>query len=406
MMVFLYSAGIRFYAILVRLLSLVSQKAKRWSAGQDGVWDALQQLNVRDVIWFHCASVGEFEQGMPLYEKLKTGDQARQFLFTFFSSSGYAYVKARHPDLCIAYLPLDTASNARRFIELVRPKGAFFIKYEFWFHYLSALQRNAIPVYLVSGIFRSSQPFFAWYGGLHRRMLSSFTRLFVQDEGSVTLLKGIGVSQVSCCGDTRFDRVLALSAQPFNDPRILSFVGQAPVFIAGSAWPRDIPVLRQIIRALPPEWKVIIAPHEIGHFPAGELGEEVLSYSGDQPGQGQRILVLDKLGLLSRLYRLARFAYIGGGYGKGIHNVLEASVYAIPVLFGPRHQKFREAIALRSEGLAFDTSEKDLDDKLRQIIHDPEFRRGIQVRCRDFIARNTHVSDKILVELRPAPWMR
>lgn len=405
MMVFLYSIGIHVYAFVVCMLAIVNGKAKRWSKGQKTVFDELQQTGLQDVIWFHCASVGEFEQGLPLVEKLKEEDASLQFLFTFFSPSGYDYVARRHPHLHIAYLPLDTASNARRFIEMVRPKAAFFIKYEFWYQHLTALRSNNIPVYLVSGIFRPGQPFFRWYGSLHRRMLACFTQLFVQDEGSVSLLHSIGVRNVVCCGDTRFDRVSALRQQPFDDAKVLDFAGHSPVFVAGSAWEEDIPILQRILGQLPTDWKVIIAPHEMDHFPADKLGRNVVSYTKYQTGDSARVLLIDQLGLLSRLYRVGRLAYIGGGYGKGIHNILEAAVYSIPVLFGPRHQKFREAAALLEEGLAFDTAEKGFDENLLRILHDGDFQRGLQERSRGFFTRNANVSGKIIALLKSASWL-
>lgn len=403
MMVLLYSMGIRFYAVVLRILAGANNKAKQWTEGQAAVFAGLQQAGLHDVTWFHCASVGEFEQGLPLYEKLRDADSSRKFLFTFFSPSGYRYVAARHPGLAIAYLPLDTKANVQRFLDLVKPKAAFFIKYEFWFHYLTAIHARGIPVYLVSGIFRPSQPFFQWYGWLHRKMLACFTHFFVQDENSVSLLRGIGITRATCCGDTRYDRVLALSQQPFTDDKILAFAGSSPVFVAGSVWKEDIPVLRQILATLPAGWKIILAPHEFDHFPSEQFGSEMVRYSAYSAGHPARILLVDQLGLLSRLYRMAQFAYIGGGYGKGIHNILEAAVYGIPVLFGPRHQKFREAAVLRSEGLAFETAEAGFQAILEQIVHDATFRQVVRERSGQFMARNAHVSEKIMTLLNAMP---
>ena len=306
----------------------------------------------------HCASAGEFEQGKPLLEALRAAFPEHRILVSFFSPSGYEVgVKYKGAD-AVTYLPLDTAANARRFVSIVDPALVVFIKYDYWYQHLKAVHERGTPLLLVSAIFRPGQSFFKWYGGVQRRLLHFFTWLFVQDEASVHLLKTIGVSHCSANGDTRFDRVATITQNPAPLPQIEAFVARsnAPLLVAGSTWPED----EELLAGLPASWRMIIAPHEIGIARIDALrarfGTEAVTYSELERHDSEaalRVLIIDNIGMLSRLYRYGLISYIGGGFNKsGIHNTLEAAAWGKPVLFGPNYQKFREARGLIDCGAA------------------------------------------------------
>ena len=395
----LYNFSISAYAFLIRCAAFFYTKAKKLNEGQKTVFSALENTSFQHPIWIHCASVGEFEQGLPLYYALEKEYPKQTFLFTFFSPSGYEYAKKKFPDFSTVYLPIDTKKNALRCIQLVQPKAVFFIKYEFWFHYLHQLNRHQIPVFLISGIFRKQQPFFKWYGVLHRQMLSYFHTIFVQNEASKSLLKSIHLENVILAGDTRFDRVKQLKEEYFQDEIVEQFIQQSPVFIAGSVWQNDETILSKIIRYLPVHWKIILAPHEPMHYDTRWLENRFVLYSNFSQTDKQ-ILVLDSIGKLSRIYRFATFAYIGGGYGKGIHNCLEAVVYRIPVFFGPSYSKFQEAIDLLEKGVAFCTADLDLENTLHETINDTDKYSEIQLKAALYIEQNANVGSKIVVFLQ------
>ncbi len=394
MWTFLYNASLFLYGLAIRISSLFNHKAAQWINGRQFIFESLQQRVWNETIWFHCASVGEFEQGYPLIKQLQKRYPSSTLLVTFFSPSGYEFAKKRYTDFHIFYLPIDSKQHAMNFLDIIKPKAAFFIKYEFWFHYLSALHTRQIPTFLISGIFRKDQPFFTWYGPLHRQMLRSFTYLFLQNKDSKTLLDGIGITNSIVVGDTRFDRVAELKDQLFHNEIIDEFVGDAKVFVAGSMWPSDEDTLKNIISMLPATWKIIVFPHEIDHFNSSWLIEEPAYYTRFTTSN-KRVLVVDTLGLLSRVYRKATLVYIGGGYGKGIHNMLEAAIYEVPVLIGPRFQKFNEAVELTDLGIAFDTSKKETKKVISQLVENDQFYATVKKRYALYMAQHANVSENI-----------
>ncbi|MES2447770.1 MAG: glycosyltransferase N-terminal domain-containing protein [Bacteroidota bacterium] len=348
-MLWIYNIGIRLYGFLLQIAALFNPKAKLFVNGRKDIWQQLaSKTNPNDQpIWFHFASLGEFEQGRPVLETLKTNKPEQKIIVTFFSPSGYE-IRKNYALADVFYLPLDTPKNAERFISIVNPQQAIFTKYEFWFHYFNELHKSAIPLYLISGIFRPQQAFFKWYGGFYREILTYVSHFFVQNKESVDLLKSIGISQVSLSGDTRFDRVYENAQHPKKLELIEQFCGDAKVFIAGSTWLPDEKLLVAITEKHP-DWKFIIAPHEIGQAHIQEIEElfpkaikfSILSsqFSENTP----QILIIDNIGMLSSLYQYGKLAYIGGGFGVGIHNTLEAAAFGLPVIFGPKYDKFQEA---------------------------------------------------------------
>ncbi|NCE71964.1 3-deoxy-D-manno-octulosonic acid transferase [Odoribacter sp. Z80] len=356
----LYDTGIRAYHLAVRLAAPFHEKAALLCKGRKAT-----RLRLRDfqrgkerLVWFHAASLGEFEQGRPVMEKLREMEPDTKILLTFFSPSGYEVRKNYTGADYIYYLPADTRKNARRFLATVRPDAAIFIKYEFWYHFLHELHQRQIPTYLISAIFRPGQPFFKRWGSLHRKMLGFFDCLYVQDEASVRLLNSVGITRSKQTGDTRFDRVKQIASSARNIEAVERFCAGRPAVVCGSTWPPDETILTEYINRYTGAYKWILVPHEIGenHIKSlmAKCRKKITRYSQPEiPLEDCEVLVIDCIGLLSSIYRYAKIAYIGGGFGVGIHNTLEAAVYGIPVIFGPNHQKFNEAVSLLREGGAF-----------------------------------------------------
>ena len=372
-----YNTGIRLYWLSAWILSLWNSKARLWIRGRKGWHENLRKVFTGQdrVVWFHCASLGEFEQGRPVIEAYRERCPGHKILLTFFSPSGYEkrkdYTGADH----VMYLPLDTAGNARRLVSSVTLERVFFIKYEFWYHYLNHLKRREIPVFLASGIFRPGQIFFRWYGGWYREFLENFTHIFVQHADSAELLRKFGFQNITVAGDTRFDRVLQVARTPWSHPVLEQFTRDRQVIVAGSTWEADEHMLEHAYRGLDRELRWIIAPHELTdahlknlcrRFPEHVLFTELDSgITADT-----RVVIVNTIGQLSYLYRHATLAYIGGGFGRGIHNILEAATYSVPVLFGPNHTKFLEARELIQMGGAFQVSgEEGLLSTIHQQLH-------------------------------------
>lgn len=361
LMLLLYIIGIRLYTLLIRIFSLFDPKAKLFINGRKNSYTQIaQKINPSEKhIWFHFASLGEFEQGRPVLEKLKSLYPAKKIVVTFFSPSGYE-IRKNYALADVFYLPIDTAGNAKRFIDMINPEMAIFTKYEFWHFYFKELKDREIPLYVISGIFRESQAFFKWYGGFYRKILKSVTYFFVQNEESENLLKSIGLNNVTINGDTRFDRVYENAQSPKQLSLIESFIGNSPTLVCGSTWPED----EKILSALPekyPSWKFIIAPHEIHEshiesiekqFSVGSVRFSVFSSSNQTPNAEHQTLIVDNIGMLSSLYQYGNVAYIGGGFGTGIHNTLEAAAFGLSVIFGPKYDKFQEAKDLIAIGAA------------------------------------------------------
>ena len=364
----IYSAVIRLYAFAVRIAAIFSEKAALMLKGRKSLFAALelslkQKQNPhvkKPLAWFHCASLGEFEQGRPLIETFRKHYPDYLILLTFQSPSGYEVRKSYAGADLIYYLPFDTPANAGHFLNLVQPDIVFFIKYEFWFNYLHKIQKKQIPLFLVSGIFRADQHFFKWYGGWARKILKGFDMLFVQNEFSKEVLEFVGVDNVIVCGDTRFDRVLELRHDTTAFPEIEKFLTGKKTLVAGSTWEEDEEIVLKYFLEHNVIQKLIIAPHEIHASHIDLLLEKCMNkaclYSELKKNGGNPeadILIIDTIGILNKIYRFATIAYVGGGFGKGIHNILEPASYNIPVVFGPRYHKFAEAVDLIKRGGAF-----------------------------------------------------
>ncbi len=362
----LYNLGIRFYLFAIQIASLFNAKAKRWLAGRRNwreryarEWQAINPQQA-PVVWVHCASLGEFEQGRPVIEQLRRDFPQVKILLTFFSPSGYEIRQHYDQADYVCYLPADMRRNALDFIELFQPTLSIFVKYEFWLHYLQTLHRRDIPTLLISAIFRKSQLFFKPYGKLFRQFLPQFRHIFVQNAASAKLLEKLELKNSSIAGDTRIDRVLQIKDNAPEFPIVAAFANGRNVLVIGSSWPPDEAVLLPFINAqLPPAWKVIIAPHEIGEWHLQQIERKaqkpLLRYSSATPENAAKaqVLLIDNIGMLSALYRYGRIAYIGGGFGAGIHNTLEPIAFGLPVIFGPKYEKFEEAVYLVKNGGAF-----------------------------------------------------
>lgn len=362
----LYNTGILLYSLAVRMLSPFNSKARLMLKGWKGWEGKLREKagDGRKNIWVHCASLGEFEQGRPLIEELRVREPGCRIILSFFSPSGYEIRKNYQGADYVCYLPPDTPGNADRFIRAANPYAVIFVKYEFWNNYISVIRRNNIPLYLVSGIFRPGQHFFRWYGGFFRKMLFSFSHIFVQDKRSESLLNGLGISNVTIAGDTRFDRVMQIASSAGDIAVLKAFRGNSTLFLAGSSWPQDEQIISKYIISHPGPLKWVFAPHEIDK-PNIErleklLGKDVVRYSEFSTAKADaRIMIIDNMGMLSSAYRYAGIAAVGGGFGKGIHNILEPACWGIPVLFGPNYGKFREAVDLIDLGAARSYSNYD-----------------------------------------------
>lgn len=398
----MYSLGIYLMALGVRVAALFKEKLRKMVQGHRATWQMLRTLSGKDTyVWFHAASLGEFEQGRPLMERLRREHPEKKILLTFFSPSGYEVRKNYDGADLVCYLPFDTPLNARRFIKLARPEAAFFIKYEFWRNYIEVLYKRGIPCYSVSSIFRENQIFFRPYGRGYARCLNRMTHLFVQNETSRRLLEGIGVTNVDVVGDTRFDRVLDIrnAAKPL--PLAERFAGCWKVLVAGSSWPQDEEIIIPYFNRHP-NLKLVLAPHVVSeeHLQAIErqLARPTLRYSKATPKAVAEAdcLIIDCYGLLSSIYRYASMAYVGGGFGVGIHNVPEAAVYGIPVIIGPNNKKFREAQALlRCGGCKEIAGMADFEQIMDAWLSDKEALAKAGQAAGNYIADNAGAADRI-----------
>ena len=417
MSLFFYNIFCVFYKLGIRLASPFNSKAGKWIEGRKD-WE--QKINKAPLaggkkIWIHCASLGEFEQGRPLIEAIRRKYKGAKIVLTFFSPSGYEIRKDYDQADLVMYMPMDGKRTAEKFLSLVKPDLAIFVKYEFWFHYLDQLKKKQVPTLLVSAAFRQEQPFFKGRGGLFRKMLDCFTAIFVQDELSAGLLAGLGMSdRVAISGDTRYDRVndIARSIRPLAIAE--TFKGNSQILIAGSTWPADEQLLKACIDHVPAGWKIILAPHEIHDAHIKQIselfGHESILYSEMAAGksaQGKRILVVDNMGMLSSLYAYGELAYIGGGFAKGgIHNVLEPAVFGLPVLIGPEYRKFVEAVALVDAGYVFPVADADsCGIMLQHLIKDDTYRQELGDGLKKFMKEHTGATDTILNYIVTQRWL-
>ena len=400
---FLYTIFISLYVAGIKLLSCWNAKADLWIKGRK-TFPAVTFSKEIDTktIWMHCASLGEFEQGRPVIEHLKKLYPAVKIVLTFFSPSGYEVQKNYTGADAVFYLPIDSKANADKMIAAINPSLVLWVKYEYWFYYLQAFKQQNIPVLLVSGIFRNSQPFFKWYGASWKRMLPFFTHFFVQDKASEILLAGIGIDEnITVSGDTRFDRVIEIAEQFEHIPLIQEFCGDSKIIVAGSTWEDDEAELIHYVKANP-AIKFIIAPHEIEAENLKDVKKEFVGsvfYSEllTTTQSTANVLIIDNVGMLSRLYCYADITYVGGGFGDdGVHNVLEAAVYGKPVLYGPEFEKFVEAIELTKcgGGISIDSA-LDLEEVLSRLWEDETLLQITGEAAKNYVHNNAGASKKI-----------
>ncbi len=380
--------------------------AGKSAAGSAGLVRGKQGERGVPTLWFHCASLGEFEQGRPVLERFRQEYPGWRIVLTFFSPSGYEHRKDyQHADH-VFYLPADTPSRVQAFLDIWKPSVSVFVKYEYWFNYLDALHRRNIPHILVSAIFRPGQHFFRPWGAWFRRHLSRFSHLFAQDEASAQLLSRFGIQRHTISGDTRFDRVYALGFQKESLVPVEAFAGDAQVLVAGSTWPKDEVLLAHLLVEQAGSLKLIIAPHEVDAAHVSKLKatfREAVCLSDFDAGRdhGRRVLIIDRIGILSKLYRYGHIAYIGGGFGQGIHNILEAATYGMPILFGPRHQKFAEARDLLKRGGAFCVSDgEDLVLRVEGLLSDEALRQRSAVIARQYVEEKRGATECVMKWLR------
>ena len=417
----IYNLVIYLYLLGVAIYSRFNEKVRKMWRGEREAFKILREKvdpNAK-YVWFHAASLGEFEQGRPLMEQLRKDHPEYKILLTFFSPSGYEVRKNYEGADIITYLPLDTITNARRFLRTVRPVMAFFIKYEFWYNYLHILKHRGVPVYSVSSIFRPEQVFFKWYGRQYGRVLNCFTHFFVQNEISKELLAKIGITDTTVVGDTRFDRVLQIKEAAKQLPIVESFVKDAPqVFVAGSSWPPDEEIFIKYFldklsgkaeRNEHKNWKLIIAPHVIGEDHLKQIeklleGRKVIRYTeAEKMVNGQlsmvndyEVLIINCFGLLSSIYHYGNVAYVGGGFGVGIHNLLEAAVWDVPVFFGPNNQKFQEAQGLKTSGGFEISSYEDFAAQMDRFAADDAYLQEQGQTAGHFVKGQSGATQKVL----------
>lgn len=402
----IYTISIRLFSLLIRLAAPFNIKAKQICKGSRQTFSRLNdKIKAGDrVAWVHCASLGEFEQGRPIIEAIKKQHPEFKILLTFFSPSGYEVRKNYDLADCVCYLPADTKSNARRMIDLVNPELVFFVKYEFWNNYLHEFKKRNIPLYLVSAIFRENQQFFksSFGGKWYRKMLFCFEHFFVQDENSVELLKKIGITNVTRAGDTRFDRVAEIAKNGKSIPLVEKFKGDSLLVVVGSSWRPDEELLAPYILSHP-EVKFVIAPHETKRANVDRLinllKTNIICYTeaSDDTVINKQVLIVDIIGILSSVYRYADLAYIGGGFGVGIHNTLEAAIFGMPIVFGPNYLKFNEATSMVKLGIAFPVNNsEELTTIFSQQLLNVEARQKVAQKCTAFTNQNLGATQIIL----------
>ena len=411
-MVLFYRIGLFIFDVLIEVVALFNDKANKWVKGRKGIFNKIaQEINPDERhTWFHFPSLGEFEQGRSLLERYKEEWPNRKILITFFSPSGYEVRKNYPLADYIYYLPSDSPTNAVRFIELINPEEVFFIKYDYWYYYFKELNQRNIPLYMVSAIFRPKQVFFKFYGGFFRNILQCVTHFFVQNEESLSLLSGIGIKNASIVGDTRFDRVMQIVNNAQDLPLIASFLEGKDTLVAGSTWPPDTELL-SAFHEKHKRWRIIIAPHDINSqsikdtllkFPDALLYSELKEGSplAEKDGKKPKVLIIDNVGMLSSLYRYGDVTYIGGGFGKGIHNTLEAAAYGRPVIFGPRYDKFQEAKDLIKVVAAFSIKDaKELIFVIERLM-DEDFRINVDGAAKEYVYFKAGATERIIAYLK------
>lgn len=410
---FFYHLAIYLYALVVRIISPFHKKARKMIVGHKQTYKILKEKvdPNAEYIWFHAASLGEFEQGRPIIEEIKRKHPQYKILLTFFSPSGYEVRKDYPVADIVCYMPFDKRRNVKKFLKLVQPKKVIFIKYEFWYNFVNRLHKQNIPVYMVSAIFRPSQIFFRWYGWMMRKLLRYYECICVQDDNSARLLKSINITNVKVCGDTRFDRVLDIEKQEKNLKIVEAFAQKASaenekIFVAGSTWPKDEDILIPYFN-ITTDLKLIIAPHEIDEahlkYIESNLERPHIRYSqaiAEVMGEYD-CLIIDSFGILSSIYRYGQIAYVGGGFGVGIHNILEAAVYDVPVIFGPNFKKFREAQQMIEQGGGYSMSDyQSFRGLMDEFLQYEGTLKAAGKHAGDYVRSNGGVVDKVLEVLK------
>ena len=406
----LYTIGIWFFGLGIRIAAFFNGKARQWVRGRKGVFAELERAfpGKTHPVWVHCASLGEYEQAKPLIEMIKQEQPETKILATFFSPSGYEQAIKKPLADYNCYLPLDLPRNARTFIDMVQPQTAVFVKYEFWFNYMHRLHQKAIPFYYISAIFRENQHFFKPYGRWFAKQLRQATHFFVQTEKSKELLESIGIKQVIVCGDTRFDRVKAIAAQVQPFDFMETFRQDKKVIVAGSTWGPDEQLLAQLLQDFP-EYKLVVAPHEITRTPEVKqtfAAYKTALYSSKEESDlaDAQVFIIDTIGILNRLYQYSTVSYIGGAFKTGLHNILEAAVYGKPIFFGPHYDHFNEAIQLVALKGAFSVDSVDeMKETMAKFENNPEYYTQTCDICQQFVAQNAGAAEMIYktINLKP-----
>ena len=395
---FLYTFAIRLYGFGIHIAALFGhKKAKQWVEGRKALPSPAPDGNW---IWFHAASLGEFEQGRPLMEAIKQQYPEFKICLSFFSPSGYE-IRKNYPYADeVVYLPSDTPRHAKQWVGRHHFVSAFFIKYEFWFNYMQALKQNDIPLFYTSLILKPNQYFFKWYGGWFRKQLRNVTHFYVQDDGTSELLHSIGFDNITVCGDTRFDRVAAIAKTVKPFPEIERFINGRKCIIAGSSWQPDEKLLSAFIKTMPDDYCFIMAPHDISESHVAQIEAQLDDYQlfteldADKP---TKVLVLNTIGILSQLYQYARFVYIGGGFGVNIHNIQEPVTFGCPVIYGPKYKSFKEAVDLVALGGAFSIADgTQLNSIFNRLINDDDFYASASKVCSDYLKKQVGATETIM----------
>ncbi|HKK75085.1 MAG TPA: glycosyltransferase N-terminal domain-containing protein [Saprospiraceae bacterium] len=409
---YFYNLGIYLLGGLYRLATIFVPKARQWWMGRQEWRQQLREVvagwpSDQPRIWIHCASLGEFEQGRPLIEEMKQEQPSIRVLLTFFSPSGYSVRKDYPLADQVMYLPLDRPANARDFLEILQPDLGVFVKYEFWWNYIACAKKRAIPLVLIAGLFRPQQYFFSLYGGWFRRQLASFAHFYLQNESSARVLRRAGISEMTVVGDPRVDRVLQIAKEVRSFPKIEAWRTERPTLVVGSSWPPDERRLVTFFaEALPADWCVILAPHDIGARHIQQIEENLplpyekySDWSENQPGSS-RVLIIDNIGMLSGLYQYARIAYVGGGFGAGIHNTLEPMAFGLPLIFGPKHEKFEEARQTVERGGAYVIQDvQQLKTAFAALLQADRYEQSREV-VQNYLQESRHATQKIFTSLR------
>jgi len=408
-MLFLYNLIVQIAGFLLKIGAVFSPKIKLFVEGRKSVFEILEsKINANDkTIWFHAASLGEYEQGLPVIERIKEKFPNHKIVLTFFSPSGYEVRKNNLVADVTVYLPLDTKKNALQFLSIVRPEMVFFIKYEYWPNYLKELRKIGTPTYLISGIFRKNQLFFKWYGGFYRTALNTFTYFFVQNESSKKLLLELGKTNVAVSGDTRFDRVASILEKDNSLDFIETFKNDTLTIVAGSSWPKDENLLVDYINQTSEKIKFIIAPHNIKEEQIQELKNSIskrvvlFSEKSNKNLADFDVFIIDTIGILTKIYSYADIAYVGGGFGNpGVHNILEPATFGVPIVIGPNFSHFAEATALvNREGCIPISNKKELMDAFSNLIANDNIRHEKGHICNTFVQMNKGATDIIMKKI-------